>query len=293
MAQQGADREFDAGLKSYFGCETGAFSPVTWTEAKDGQVTLTGFEKAIALTFFGETELAPFRGNDDVLAAQGLDARRAFRIFPTGQVVYPKLKYAKSRGGELRLYFNEDEFKVDVGHFWGIFIKDGDIWLCQFSPWFKEDVSSGLKVEEGNSVALEPEKDDYQDVINDLPPEMIASTSMSWKRNPKIAAEALEKSGYKCEVQPGLETFLSKKTGKPFLEAHHLIPMKAQSVFKDKSLDVVDNICILNPYAHRKIHHASFDTILPELKKLILPRQALLERLEITQDYVFEIYEAG
>ena len=293
MSQLGADRQFEAGLKRYFGCQTGAYSPVTSTEAKDGQVTLTGSEKKIALDFFGEAELAPYRGNDEVLEAQGLDARRPFRIFPAGHIVYPKLKYAKAKGGELRLYFNDDEFKVDVGHFWGIFVKEGKIWLCQFSPWFKEDVESGLNVDEEDSVSLEPEKDDYQDVFNDLPPEMIASTSMSWKRNPKIAAEALEKSGYKCEVQPELETFVSKKTGKPFLEAHHLIPMKAQSVFKDQSLDVADNICILNPYAHRKIHHAPVDAILPELKKLILPRQALLERLEIKQDYIFEIYEAG
>lgn len=44
MANQGADREFGKGLKDYFGCADGAYSPATWTEAKDGQVTLTGAE---------------------------------------------------------------------------------------------------------------------------------------------------------------------------------------------------------------------------------------------------------
>lgn len=117
MAQRGADIEFDINLRNYFGCERGAYSPVTPTEAGDGQITLTGFEKAIAIDFFGAEELAPYRGNDDVIEAAGLDARREFRIFPTGERVYPKLKYAKSRGGELRLYFNANEFKVDVGHF--------------------------------------------------------------------------------------------------------------------------------------------------------------------------------
>jgi 5-methylcytosine-specific restriction enzyme A len=293
MAQQGADLEFDLNLLNYFGCERGAYSPVTPTEAGDGQITLTGTEKKIAINFFGEDELAPYRGNDDVLEAAGLDARRPFRIFPAGRFVYPKLKYAKSRGGELRLYFNDNEFKVDVGHFWGIFVKEGEIWLCYFSPWFKEDISGGMLTTEIASIALEPEKDDYQDIINEVAPEFITSTSMSWRRNPKIAAGALAKSDYKCEVQPELETFLSKKTGKPFLEAHHLIPMKAQSVFKDKSLDTEDNICILNPYAHRKLHHAPFDAILPDLQKLILPRKALLEHLEIKEDYVFEIYKVG
>ena len=116
MAQQGADRKFGPELINYFGAQIGAYSPVTWTEAKDGQVTLTGFEKAIALQHFGEAALAPYRGNDDVLEAAGLDARRPFRIFPTGDFVYPKLKYAKSQANELRLYFNDNEFKVDVGH---------------------------------------------------------------------------------------------------------------------------------------------------------------------------------
>lgn len=293
MAQQGADREFNAELKKYFGSEIGAYSPVTRTEAKDGQITLTGLEKRIALEFFGEEELAPYRGNDDILEAQGLNSRRRFRIFPTGKFVSPKLKYAKSSGGELRLYFNDDEFKVDVGHFWGIFVKNSEIWLCSFTPWFMEDLLAGVDLAQAQAIALEPEKDNYQDIINDLPPELIASTSMSWKRNPKIAASALEKCGYKCEVQPSLETFLSRKTGKPFLEAHHLVPMKAQSVFKGKSLDTVDNICILNPYSHRKIHHAPFDAILPDLEKLISSRQALLERLEIKPEYIFEIYRTG
>lgn len=293
MAQQGADLEFDLSLRNYFGCDRGAYSPVTPTEAGDGQITLTGSEKEIAINFFDADELAPYRGNDAILEAAGLDARREFRIFPTGDLVYPKLKYAKASGGELRLYFNANEFKVDVGHFWGIFVKGGQIWLCYFSPWFKEDISGGVQTTEQASIALEPEQDNYQNIINEVTPELLASTSMSWKRNPKVAAEALVKSGYKCEVEPELQTFVSRKTGKPFLEAHHLIPMKAQSVFKDKNLDVTDNICVLNPYSHRKLHHAPFEAILPDLKKLILPRKSLLAHLEVNENYIFEIYASG
>jgi 5-methylcytosine-specific restriction enzyme A len=293
MAQQGADREFGIGLKNHFECNAGAYSPVTRTEAKDGQVTLTGSEKRIVVDHFGADELSPYRGNDDVLEAAGLDARRPFRIFPYGAWVYPKLKYAKSTGGELRLYFNDDEFKVDVGHFWGVFVRDGDIWLCHFTPWFEQDILSGITLLEEQSVALEPETDDYQNAINNAAPAQVANTSMSWKRNPKFAAQAIERQNYQCEIMPELETFISKKTGKPFLEAHHLIPMKAQSVFKDKNLDTPENICILNPYSHRKLHHAPFELILPHLKQLIQPRTAFLESLEINENYVFEIYETG
>ncbi len=293
MAQRGEDREFNKGLKHYFECETGAYSPVTWTEAKDGQITLTGLEKRIALDYFGEDELAPYRGNDKVLEAAGLDARRPFRIFPAGNFVYPKLKYAKASGKELRLYFNDNEFKVDVGHFWGIFIKANEIWLCQFTPWFEQDISTGFITGQEQSVALEPDTDDYQNAINGNAPAQVTSVAMSWKRNPKLAAQAMAQQNYQCEIMPELETFIARSRGNPFLEAHHLIPMKAQSVFKDKNLDTLDNICTLNPYAHRKIHHAPFDLILPDLKRLIAPRRKFLDHLEIGDDYIFKIYQSG
>ena len=93
-------------------------------------------------------------------------------------------------------------------------------------------------------------------------------------------------------MRPDLETFLSRKTKKPFLEAHHLIPMKAQSVFKD-NLDTLDNICILSPFIHRKLHHAPFEMITPDLQRLILPRRKFLDSLEISDDYIYEIYRNG
>ena len=293
MATGGGDRSFGPTMLAYFGCTIGAYSPVTRTESNDGQITLTGAEKSIALDFFGLENLIPYRGNDEVLAAAGLDARRPFRKFPTEDIVYPKVKYPKMRGTELRLYFNQDEFKVSVGHFWGIFVKDNEIWICQFSPWVMEDIFHGLIADTSNGSALEPDQDDYQLLINENAPAMTTSSTTSWRRNPAIAAKALESCGYKCEVRPDLEIFLSKKAGKPYLEAHHFIPMKAQSVFTNVNLDTIENICILSPFIHRKLHHAPFDAIIHDLKALLTPRQALLERLEITEDYIFEIYQAS
>lgn len=288
---KGADQPFPDALLKFFGCEVGAFSPVTRTEAQDGQVTLTGIEKEIALKFFGEAELAQYRGNDDDLLAKGLDAGRRFRKFPEGNFVYPKLKYAKTSGTELRLYFNEDDFKVCRGNFWGIFVKNGDIWLCDFSPWWLEDITSGRTTSLDFSVPLEPENDDYQEIVNEGPPEKIASATLSWKRNPKIAADAFAKNGYVCELRPDLETFLGRSTGKPFLEAHHLIPMKAQSAFRNVSLDCVENICVLSPFAHRKLHHASFDEIRSDLLSLAASRKDFFQRLEINEDFLFSAYE--
>lgn len=44
-------------------------------------------------------------------------------------------------------------------------------------------------------------------------------------------------------------------SGTPFLEAHHLIPLSAQSDFK-YSLDIAENIVALCPNCHRAIHLA-------------------------------------
>lgn len=286
----GADQEFDTRLREYFGCERGAYSPVTWTEATDGQVTLTGLEKKIAIDFFGQENLALYRGNDTFLAEQGLDARRRFRLYPEGKEIFPKLKYPKPARSELRLYFNDDEFKVEVGRLWGLFVRDGDIWLCDFTPWWKEDVASGGNIKESEAVPLEPENDDYQEALNSASPVKIEKTDLRWKRDPKIAVKALNDSGFVCEWRPELETFPSKSTGKPFLEAHHFIPMKAQSAFPDSNLDTAENICILNPLAHRMLHYAPFEIIKPGLEKMIAKRQGLLERLQINEDYIYGIY---
>ena len=289
MANTGGDLLFHEDLLNYFQCQAGAYSPVTWTEAKDGQVTLTGHEKAIATQHFGREVLEGFRGSKDKLEAEGVIPNLPFRKFPSGEIVYPFINYPKVKGQELRLYFSDSGIKVSVGHFWGLFLKGGEIWLCEFSPWLLEDISRGMTSELSTAISLEGEEDAYQDIINNTIPSASFRTSKQWKRNPIIAANAFKRSNYKCEVRPDIEVFLSRKTGKPFLEAHHFIPMKAQSVFK-KNLDVVENICVLSPFMHRKLHHAPLEVILPDLQSLIIPRRQFLDSLEITNDYIFEIY---
>jgi 5-methylcytosine-specific restriction enzyme A len=287
---QGSDKEFSGRLRSYFQCDRGAYSPVTWTEAKDGQITLTGAEKKIVVDYFGADSLAPYKGNDDVLQAAGLDAKRPFRKFPTGELVFPKVKYPKPDKTELRLYFNKDEFKVSEGFFWGTFIRNGEIWICYFSPWLEKEIEASSDAISGRAIALEAEEDSYQDKINETLPSQKTTSTMAWNRNPQIAFTALKNSGFICEVRPDLETFISRSNGKPFLEAHHLIPMKIQNEFPNTNLDTVENICVLTPFVHRKLHHAPFEKILPDLIKLLDSRKQLLERLSIVQDDVLGMY---
>ena len=72
------------------------------------------------------------------------------------------------------------------------------------------------------------------------------------KRDVKIAADALKRAGYVCEVDPSDRIFI-RKNGKGYTEPHHLIPI---SKYKDYnySLDVMENIVSLCSHCHNLLH---------------------------------------
>lgn len=280
---------FTPALNAYFGSETGAYSPVTNDEFGKSQVTLVGPEQELAEKILADR--LPFNhGSIEAIRAAGHNPEFEFRKFPTGERIKLTLSYKTGKPNELRLYLRKDEFKPKPSENWSIFLRDGELWLGHFSKWLETEIAKGSGAVSGRETALETEEDSYQDRINRSPPTQKTTTTMAWDRNPQIAFEALERSGYNCEVRPDLETFVSRSSGRPFLEAHHLIPMKIQSEFPTKNLDTVQNICVLSPFAHRKLHHAPFAEILPDLKKLLAPRKQFLEYLTIVEDDVLGMY---
>ena len=76
-----------------------------------------------------------------------------------------------------------------------------------------------------------------------------------WVRNFGVAKIAIEKANYKCLVSDTHFSFTSKKTGKQYVEAHHIFPMSSQDKF-NYSLDVPENIAALCPNCHKQIHLA-------------------------------------
>lgn len=58
----------------------------------------------------------------------------------------------------------------------------------------------------------------------------------------------------------------------------------------NKSLDVVANICILNPYAHRMLHHATYAEIAPYVKQLAERREGFLNAIGVDVDRVLRSY---
>ena len=84
-------------------------------------------------------------------------------------------------------------------------------------------------------------------------PMRVTVTSNQWQRNQIIISHVIEAAHYMCENNPAHHTFIAQRTGKAYMEGHHLIPLKFQSKF-DCGLDVYANIVCLCPTCHRMVH---------------------------------------
>ncbi len=87
-----------------------------------------------------------------------------------------------------------------------------------------------------------------------LPPEghkpaVSQATIKVFRRNAAVVAEVLERAGGKCELCGDPAPFVSRHTGRPFLEVHHKVQLK------DNGDDTVGNAIALCPNCHRQLHH--------------------------------------
>lgn len=89
------------------------------------------------------------------------------------------------------------------------------------------------------------------------------------------------------------ESFVSAKSSRNYVEAHHLIPFSRQDEFEN-SLDVEENIVVLCPTCHRLLHHGKADLKLNHLEQLWKNREvALLDRgLQLSFDELKKMYKA-
>ncbi|MDQ0171217.1 HNH endonuclease [Paenibacillus tundrae] len=98
----------------------------------------------------------------------------------------------------------------------------------------------------------------------------------NFSRNARIAVEALMEATFKCEVNHLHYTFISKKHRQPYVEAHHLVPMKFQDRFPLASLDTHANVVSLCPNCHRLLHHGIEEEYIEILETLLNQRHSRL-----------------
>ena len=263
----------------YFNATDGAYSKVTATEEEDGQITLTGHEKKIAETFFGPGGI--HRGN---VSSNRPASLRKFLLYGSNgklsEVELP-LVYCKPDKNELRLYLKAGGFKPEPESIWFICVSSdrlviGTVPETKWRSLGREDDDDENYIAD---IYEEPKAIQYQKVTGGL----------ILRRDPKIAKVRFKIANYRCEVDPGHKFFTSRATKSPFLEAHHLLPMKHQKNFTD-SLDVKDNLAALCPYCHRLIHHATVKETRPILDTLFSTRGSLTEKFKVDKIALYRFY---
>jgi 5-methylcytosine-specific restriction enzyme A len=132
----------------------------------------------------------------------------------------------------------------------------------------------------------------FHDVPVEKPVKSDKVTSEAFKRNAQKGVNAIVKANYLCEIDANHKDFISKVTGKNYVEAHHLIPMEYQDRF-DVSIDVEANIICLCVACHKKLHHAVFEEKEAILKQLLNMRKARLQKcsINVTGDVLLTYYE--
>ncbi len=120
-------------------------------------------------------------------------------------------------------------------------------------------------------------------------PKTILSKSGKYQRDIHKSKKSIANSSFKCNLDEKHVSF-ETKSGKMYMEAHHLIPLSKQKEFSN-SLDVDANIICLCPNCHRKLHHGK--DIEKELKVLFEKRKIALSKsgLSISFEQLLDYYK--
>ena len=99
-------------------------------------------------------------------------------------------------------------------------------------------------------------EDIYYADFSSTPKEPIISNGVKhFSRNDKVREIALSRSDNRCAITDCNHTLFMSKTGKPYLEVHHIIPINAQEDFPNVNIDIPENVVCLCPSCHREIHN--------------------------------------
>lgn len=248
-----------------FNSDNGTYSVVTPRENYDSQITATDEEANLLLAFFGKENIQV--GN---VKSNPEKAEQTFYLYPEGKTISLNLVFPKPRKTELRLYLSARAgFKPDSEDIWFIFEQNNNLWIGAMNEtlWRSQNQLLIYDASEGN----------YQDSLQELDAVKLNKLKSRdvYTRDRKKAIKRMELAGYQCELDNSHDLFLSRSTKKPYLEAHHLVPMSLQKN-TTTPLDTLDNIFCLCPYCHRAIHHAEQPTAKAIINKLIDKRPNVL-----------------
>ena len=223
---------------SFLQCTTlnavkGSYSPVTDREIYDSQITATDSEAKLLVEFFRRSGEGIYVGN---VNSNKEAARKAFRLFPTGDTIFLNLVYPKPNKTELRLYLSSRA---------GFMPQKGDVWFLYESR-------------EGGALWIGAMPESRWRDINEesLIGKKVETKVKRLDRDPSLVKKRMELSRYTCEYSESHKLFVARSTGSRYVEVHHIIPLNFQDEFASKKLDHINNLYSLCPYCHAAVHHA-------------------------------------
>ncbi len=218
--------QFGIVQKERFVATDGSYSIVTEREVYDSQITATDAEAQLLKSFFASKDENIFVGN--VKSSNGA-ATKEFKLFPTGKSIFLNLVYPKPEKSELRLYLSSKAgFKPAKGAVWFMFVNAKNaLWIGSMkeSDWRNEN---SLYLNDDVSVSVDGEIVSLQDEIQAT---FSTTTTQHWIRSRRLALKRMQQSKFKCEFDNTHNLFIARSTGCPFLESHHVIPIKFQPNF--------------------------------------------------------------
>ncbi|WZE72493.1 HNH endonuclease [Macrococcus sp. CCM 2573] len=116
------------------------------------------------------------------------------------------------------------------------------------------------------------------------PAPVIVNNIKRYKRNLLEVRKAKDSANYTCEFDNNHVTFQNSYDNKPFIEAHHLIPMATQGLF-EYNIDFADNIICLCPNCHRRIHYGVKSDKIEMVQKFYKVRKGKIEYFNVDVKY--------
>lgn len=137
---------------------------------------------------------------------------------------------------------------ASLNGFRNFLMSDFDIEIQQYDVVFNERLLS-MPVEKTGNLIKGPIRKRVKNIQN---------IKNLYARNLNESQQAKINANWTCEYDPNHKTFISGINRKPYVEAHHLIPMLAQIDFEN-TIDFADNIVALCPTCHRNIHYGTIN----------------------------------
>lgn len=129
--------------------------------------------------------------------------------------------------------------------------------------------------------------EDLKKKISVKAPTLKEFLSSNYGRSYYTREVSLHNSGYVCEFDDSHRYFISKATNMNYVETHHIIPVYHQrdEKFKNVNLDIPENVAVLCPICHLKIHRGKKSEAEEILKMIYSKKKEQLSRIYRINQY--------